>query len=92
MEQQRKLPWLLHLKGRVKAWDFERGLVGHLTLFSKRFVAEGDSYFEQDPIRSVKFVKLNSTIGTVKPEVLFACPHMGRIVKPRPRWVRAEGR
>jgi len=69
------------LKGRVKAWALERGLVGHLTLFSKRFVNEGDSYFEQDPIRSVKFVKLNSDIGTVKPEVLFACPHMARIVK-----------
>lgn len=81
LERKGKLPWLAHLKGRVKAWGFERGLVGHLTLFSKRFVNEGDSYFEQDPIRSVKFVKLNSDIGTVKPEVLFACPHMARIVK-----------
>jgi uncharacterized protein (TIGR02996 family) len=83
IEQERKgkLPWLAHLKGRVKAWALERGLVGHLTLFSKRFVSEGDSYFEQDPIRSVKFVKLDSDIGTVKPAVLFACEHMGRIVK-----------
>jgi uncharacterized protein (TIGR02996 family) len=80
-ERAGKLPWLAHLKGRVKAWAFERGLVGHLTLFSKRFVTEGDSYFEQDPIRSVKFVRLTSTMGTVKPEVLFASPHMGRIVK-----------
>jgi uncharacterized protein (TIGR02996 family) len=81
LELQRRLPWLAHLKGRVRAWSLERGLVGHLTLFSKRFVAEGDSYFEQDPIRSVKFVKLTSAAGTVKPAELFACPHMGRIVK-----------
>jgi uncharacterized protein (TIGR02996 family) len=81
LEQERKLPWLAHLKGRVKGWALERGLVGHLTLFSKRFVEEGDSYFQQDPIRSVKFVKLTSMIGTVKPEVLFASPHMARIAK-----------
>jgi len=36
-----KLPWVKHLKGRVRAWYFERGLIGELTLYSKRFVAEG---------------------------------------------------
>lgn len=76
-----KLPWVSHLKTRVRAFYFERGLVGELTLFSKRFVSEGASYFEQDPIRGIKFVKLNSTVGTVKPEVLFACPHLSRLAK-----------
>jgi uncharacterized protein (TIGR02996 family) len=76
---ENKLPWAAHLKGRVRAWALERGLVGHLTLFSKRFVNEGDSYFEQDPVRSVKFVKLDSVMGSVKPDVLFKCPHLARI-------------
>ncbi|MBN9119149.1 MAG: TIGR02996 domain-containing protein [Planctomycetes bacterium] len=76
-----KLPWVAHLKGRMKAFYFERGLVGELTLFSKRFVSEGASYFERDPIRGVKFVKLNSSMGTVKPEVLFGCPHLARLAK-----------
>ncbi len=76
-----KLSWVAHLKGRIRAFYFERGLVGELTLFSKRFVAEGSSYFEQDPIRGVKFVKLNSSVGTVKPEVLFQCPHLARLRK-----------
>ena len=73
--------WLIHLKGRVRAWAFERGLVGHLTLFSKRFVSEGNAYFEQDPVRSVKFVTLASTMGSVKPDVLFACEYLARIAK-----------
>lgn len=76
-----KLPWVLHLKGRIRAFYFERGLVGELTLFSKRFVNEGASYFEQDPIRGVKFVKLDSTVGTVKPDVLFQCPYLARLAK-----------
>jgi uncharacterized protein (TIGR02996 family) len=76
---ENKLPWAAHLKGRVRAWALERGLVGHLTLFSKRFVNEGDSYFEQDPVRSVKFVKLDSAMGSVKPDVLFKCEHLARI-------------
>jgi uncharacterized protein (TIGR02996 family) len=76
-----KLPWAAHLKGRVRAWALERGLVGHLTLFSKRFVNEGDSYFEQDPVRSVKFVKLDSAMGSVKPDVLFKCAHLARIAE-----------
>lgn len=76
-----KLPWVSHFKGRIRAFYFERGLVGELTLFSKRFVSEGASYFEQDPIRGVKFVKLDSTVGTVKTDVLFACPYLARLAK-----------
>lgn len=81
LAKKHDLPWVLHLKGRMKAFYFERGLVGELTLFSKRFVNEGDSYFEQDPIRGVKFVKLDSTVGTVTPDVLFKCPHLSRLRK-----------
>ncbi len=76
-----ELPWVAHLKGRVKAWEFERGLIGHLTLFSKRFVSEGESYFAQDPVRSVQFVRLTSKTGSVKPDVLFACEHLARLAK-----------
>jgi uncharacterized protein (TIGR02996 family) len=76
---ENKLPWAAHLKGRVRAWALERGLVGHLTLFAKRFVNEGESYFEQDPVRSVKFVKLDSAMGSVKPDVLFRCEHLARV-------------
>jgi uncharacterized protein (TIGR02996 family) len=76
-----RLPWVAHLKGRVVAWDFERGLVGRVTVYSKRFVAEGSTYFEQDPVRSIKFVTLMSARGSVKPAELFACPHLGRAAK-----------
>jgi uncharacterized protein (TIGR02996 family) len=81
MERAKKnaLPWVAHLKGRVHAWFIERGLVGELRLYPKRFVSEGASYFEQDPIRGVKFLKLRS--GTVGPEELFACPHLARLAK-----------
>jgi uncharacterized protein (TIGR02996 family) len=75
------LPWVAHLKGRVRAFYFERGLVGELTLFSKRFVGEGPSYFAQDPIRGVKFVKLDSTVGSVGADALFQCPHLARLAK-----------
>lgn len=81
LKAENKVPWAAHLKGRVRAWGLERGLVGHLTLFSKRFVNEGDDYFERDPVRSVKFVKLDSQMGSVKPEVLFKCPHLARVAK-----------
>jgi len=87
-----KLPWVKHLKGRVRAWYFERGLIGELTLYSKRFVAEGASYFEQDPIRAVKFVTLNSTQGAVKPEVLFRVPAPGADRAARLQQLPVEGR
>ncbi|HEY1190360.1 MAG TPA: hypothetical protein VGE74_22190, partial [Gemmata sp.] len=79
--QRGQLPWVAHLKGRTKAWAFERGFVGHLALFSKRFVAEGGTYFERAPVTSVKFVQLTSRVGTVTPAALFACPHLARIAK-----------
>ncbi len=81
LAQEHKLPWVKHLSGRVRAWDFERGLVGHITVYSKRFVAEGNAYFEQDPIRSVKFVTLASKQGSVPAADLFACSHFARIAK-----------
>jgi len=76
-----RLPWVKHLEKRAKAFDFERGFVGHLTVFSKRFVEEGSKFFEQDPIRSVKFVTLAATSGTVPVRALFACPHLARVSK-----------
>lgn len=81
LAKKHKLPWVAHLRGRVHGWFFERGLVGELRLFSKRFVTEGASYFEQDPIRGVRFLSLRSTNGTVGPAVLFKCPHLTWLAK-----------
>jgi uncharacterized protein (TIGR02996 family) len=78
---EHKLPWVAHLKGRAKAYDFDRGFVGHITVFSKRFVAEGAKFFADDPIRSVKFVTLTARTGTVPAAELFACPHLSRVIK-----------
>ncbi len=76
-----KLPWVAHLKGRARAYEFDRGFVGHITVFSKRFVAEGEKFFSQDPIRSVKFVTLTAGSGTVPAKELFACPHLARVLR-----------
>lgn len=73
--------WTAHLKGRVIASDFERGFVGHVTMYSKRFVAEGGKLFDADPIRTVKFATLKSARGSVPAAVLFACPHLARAAR-----------
>lgn len=78
---QRKLDWVAHLRGRVVAFEFDRGFVGHVTVHSKRFVAEGEKFFSQDPIRSVKFVSLDAKAGSVPLAQLAACPHLSRIAK-----------
>jgi uncharacterized protein (TIGR02996 family) len=79
--QKQNLPWVTHLKGRIIAWEFDRGFIGHVTVYAKRFVAEGQKFFEQDPICSVKFAKLTARQGSVPPAELFACPHLGRATK-----------
>jgi uncharacterized protein (TIGR02996 family) len=78
---KKRLPWVAHLKGRVASWDFERGFVGHITVYSKRFLSEGEKYFAQDPIRSVKFVKLSAKSGSVPPAALFASPILKRCAR-----------
>lgn len=78
LAQKKRLSWVAHLKGRVAAWDFERGFIGHITVYSKRFVAEGQKFFAEDPIRSVKFVKLSAKSGSVPVAVLFASPSLCR--------------
>jgi uncharacterized protein (TIGR02996 family) len=77
----RKIPaaWTNHLKGRAIASAFERGFVGHVTVYSKRFVTEGGTFFAADPIRSVKFATLRSARGSVPPAELFACPHLAGV-------------
>jgi uncharacterized protein (TIGR02996 family) len=80
---QRKLAWTSHLQGRVVESEFDRGFIGHITVYSKRFVAEGEQFFVQDPIRSLKFVTLAATRGTVPVKELFACPHLARVAKLR---------
>jgi uncharacterized protein (TIGR02996 family) len=76
-----RLPWVAHLKGRVAAWDFERGFVGHITVYAKRFLEEGDDYFANDPIQSVKFVKLTAKGGSVPPAELLDSPYLARAAK-----------
>jgi uncharacterized protein (TIGR02996 family) len=77
----RTLPWTAHLRGRAVAFEFDRGFVGHVTVHSKRFVAEGQKFFAQDPIRSVKFVSLDAKAGSVPLKQLLACPHLARVAK-----------
>ena len=79
----RKIPatWTAHLKGRAIASDFERGFIGHVTMYSKRFVAEGAKLFDDDPIRTVKFATLKSARGSVPAKELFACPHLARLAR-----------
>jgi uncharacterized protein (TIGR02996 family) len=77
----RTLPWVAHLRGRVVVFEFDRGFVGHVTVYSKRFVAEGERFFAQDPIRSVKFASLDSKSGSVPLKQLLACPHLARVAK-----------
>jgi uncharacterized protein (TIGR02996 family) len=81
LAQKKRLPWVAHLKGRVAAWDFERGFVGHITVYSKRFVAEGEKFFAQDPLRSIKFVKLTAKSGSVPAAALFASAFLSRATK-----------
>jgi len=58
---------------------FDRGFLGRVTCFSKRFVADGAKLFEQHPIRAVKFVAMNSTRGAATAAELAACPHLARL-------------
>jgi uncharacterized protein (TIGR02996 family) len=73
-----KVPWLRHLDGRVVSYDFDRGFVSHLRLLPKRFIDEGDQFFAEDPIRSVRF---NQGAGreAVSAAELFACTHLARL-------------
>lgn len=76
-----RLEWVQHLRGRVIAFTWERGFVGHITVHSKRFVAEAEQFLNSDPIQSVRFVKLTAARGTVPVKQLFACPHLARLAK-----------
>jgi uncharacterized protein (TIGR02996 family) len=81
LARKNKLPWVAHLKGRALAWELDHGFIGHVTVYSKRFVAEAKKFFDDDPIRSVKFAKLTAKQGSVSPAELFACPHLARLAK-----------
>ena len=81
VHQRQVQHWVAHLKGRVVAFEFDRGFVGHITVHSKRFVAEAEQFFAQDPIRSVKFVTLAAARGTVPLKELLACPHLVHVAK-----------
>lgn len=76
---QGKLSWTRHLDGRVVSFDFDRGFVSHLRLQPKRFLAEGERFFAEDPIRSVRFDLPTNKREMVSNAELFACPQLARL-------------
>ncbi|MFO0797325.1 MAG: TIGR02996 domain-containing protein [Gemmataceae bacterium] len=58
---------------------FERGFLGRVTCFSKRFVADGAKLFDLHPVRGVKFAKMNSARGAATAAELAASPLLGRL-------------
>lgn len=65
-----------HLDKRTTGFGYERGFVGRVTVFAKRFLAEADRFFADDPIQTVKFVKLTSRSGSVPTSDLFSSPKL----------------
>ncbi|HJZ54542.1 MAG TPA: TIGR02996 domain-containing protein [Gemmataceae bacterium] len=71
--------WPKHLEKRATSFDYERGFVAALTVHAKRFLAEAEKFYADDPIQRVKFVKLTARQGSVPPEELFGSPHLARL-------------
>jgi uncharacterized protein (TIGR02996 family) len=71
--------WSAGLNGLVLMSRFARGFVEEVTMYSKRFVAEGDRLFAAHPVRAVKFADMTGGRGVAPPVELFACPHLARL-------------
>jgi uncharacterized protein (TIGR02996 family) len=71
--------WAGGLKGLVLMSRFARGFVEEVTMYSRRFVAEGDKLFAAQPVRAVKFADMTGGRGVAPPAELFACPHLARL-------------
>lgn len=71
-----------HLDKRVVGgvW-YERGFLADVRVYAKRFLAEADRFFADDPIQTVRFAKLTAKQGSVPPAVLFRTPHMAKVRK-----------
>lgn len=71
--------WSAGLNRLVLMSRFARGFVEEVTMYSKRFVAEGDRLFAAHPVRAVKFADMTGGRGVAPPAELFACPHLARL-------------
>ncbi|HYH68204.1 MAG TPA: TIGR02996 domain-containing protein [Urbifossiella sp.] len=58
---------------------FDRGFLGRVTCFSKRFVADAAKLFAAHPVRAVKFSAMNSTRGAATAAELAASPFLARL-------------
>lgn len=79
LNDDRAKAWAGWPDGLVVASRFARGFVEEVTMYSKRFVADGGKLFVAQPVRAVKFVDMTGTRGVAPPEELFACPHLARL-------------
>lgn len=71
--------WSAGLERQALHVRFARGFVEEVTVYSKRFVAEGAKLFEIEPFRAVKFVDVESGRGAASPRDLFASPNLARL-------------
>lgn len=60
---------------------FERGFLHGVTIYAKSFVKNGAELFDSQPIRAIRFVKLNSARGSVPMSELVWCPHLSQATK-----------
>lgn len=79
MNDDRARAWAGWPDGLIVASRFARGFVEEVTMYSKRFVADGGRLFDTQPVRAVKFVDMTGTRGVAPPEELFASPHLARL-------------
>lgn len=80
LERKYETAWEASLDGTgIRHARFARGFVEEVTIGAKRFLAEGDSLFDREPIRAVKFVTMTGGSGTVPPKQLFASPLLARL-------------
>ena len=60
---------------------YERVFLADVRVYAKRFLAEADRFFADDPIQTVRFAKLTAKQGSVPPAVLFRTPHLAKVRK-----------
>ena len=79
LESGHAAKWAAGLDGLVLMSRFARGFVEEVTMYSKRFVVEGDRLFAAHPVRAVKFADMTGGRGVAPPAALFACPHFASL-------------
>src|SRR5689334_9771824 len=60
LEARHGKAWATGMEGLAIASRFARGFVEEVTVYSKRFVAEGGKLFDVHPVRSIKFVDMTT--------------------------------